>query len=312
MSDEEKIINAVEKVSPSVVNVSAVHIIQYDMFHAIPMKGVGSGTIIDEEGHILTNDHVVEGTKKVDVFLTDGKKHDGAVVGSDPTADIAVIRIKAKNLTVADIGNSDDLSPGQTALAIGNPLGLEGCPTVTVGVVSAINRSMRSEYGLLKPLIQTDAAVNPGNSGGPLADSSGKIIGINTAIIPFAQGIGFAIPINQAMAIAKELIAHGKIIRPWLGIESVDVTPELASYYDLQAKEGALIVWMVTNGSAHRAGLKPGDIIIEIDSKKIKSSDDLKDAINKNKAGDKIKIKAKRGDRELSLTAELDEAPRRM
>ena len=114
------------------------------------------------------------------------------------------------------------------------------------------------------------------------------------------------------MAIAKELIAHGKIIRPWLGIESVDVTPELASYYDLQAKEGALIVWMVTNGSAHRAGLKPGDIIIEIDSKKIKSSDDLRDAINKNKAGDKIKIKAKRGDRELSLTAELDEAPRRM
>lgn len=256
--DEEKIIKAVEKVSPSVVNVSSVHIVHYDMFHTIPLKGVGSGVIMDTEGHIVTNDHVIEGSRKVDVFLINGKKHEGEVLGSDPTTDIAVIKIKAKGLSPADFGDSDSLKPGQTALAIGNPLGLEGKPTVTIGVVSAIDRKIRSEFGLMKPLIQTDAAINPGNSGGPLADSSGRIIGINTALVPFAQGIGFAIPVNLAKSIAQELIAHGKIVRPWLGIEGVAVTPELADYYDLSAKKGALIVWMVTNGSAFQGRFKTG------------------------------------------------------
>lgn len=311
MFDEDKIIRAVEKVSPSVVNVSTVHMVQYDMFHAVPMKGVGSGLIIDAEGHILTNDHVVEGNKKVDVFLNDGKKIEGAVIGSDLNSDLAVIKVKAKNLAVAELGDSDALKPGQAALAIGNPLGLMGGPTVTIGVVSAINRSIGSEFGLMKSLIQTDAAVNPGNSGGPLADSSGRVIGINTAIIPYAQGIGFAIPINLAKTVAAELINHGKIVRPWLGIESVDVTPELAAYYDLPAKSGALIVWMVTNGSAHRAGLQPGDIVQQVEDRTVKTADDLRDAVGKNKVGETVALKIKRGKKELTISVTLDEAPSR-
>ena len=258
MTDEEKIIKTVEKASPCVVNVSTVQMVQYDMFHVVPLKGIGSGTIMDKEGHILTNDHVVEGSKKVDVFTINGKKHEGTVLGTDPTTDVAVVKIKAEGLSPAEFGDSAALKPGQTAIAIGNPLGFEGKPTVTMGVISAVNRSIRSDFGLMKTLIQTDASINPGNSGGPLLDSNGMVIGINTAIVPFAQGIGFAIPSNVAQEIAKEIIAHGRIIRPWLGIEGVDVTPELAAYYGLTAKKGALIVWIVSSGSAFRAGPAQG------------------------------------------------------
>lgn len=177
--------------------------------------------------------------------------------------------------------------------------------------MSAVSRSIRSEYGLMKTLIQTDAAINPGNSGGPLVDSDGKVIGINTALIPFAQGIGFAIPINLAKDIACELIDHGRIIRPWLGIEGTDVTLELAAYYGLPVKKGALIVWIAPNGSAYKSGIRAGDIIRKIDGKKIDTMDDLRDVMDSKKPGEKVEVEVARQNNELLFTLMLDEAPKR-
>ncbi|MDD5593482.1 MAG: trypsin-like peptidase domain-containing protein [Candidatus Margulisbacteria bacterium] len=309
MYDEEKIIKAVEKLSPSVVNVSTVHMIRYDMFHTAPVKGVGSGIIISPDGYILTNYHVTEGTRHVDVFLIDGKKQTGTVVGVDPTTDLSVIKLKCSACAAAELGDSDKLRPGQMALAIGNPFGLAGGPAVTVGVVSAINRNIQSDRGLMETLIQTDAAINPGNSGGPLADSDGRVIGINTAIIPFAQGIGFAIPINLARDISKELIEHGKVIRPWLGIATSDITPEMADYYGFSIKEGALVVWMVSGGPAHKAGIQPGDIIVEVEGKHVKTMDDVRKIIGKKKIGEEIELKLLRADNEIEAKLKLGEAP---
>lgn len=309
MYDEEKIIKAVERLSPSVVNVSTVQMVRYDMFHTVPVKGVGSGIIIDTDGLILTNYHVTQGTRHVDVFLIDGKKREGAVIGVDPTTDLSVIKLKCGQCAAAEIGDSDKLRPGQLAIAIGNPFGLSGGPAVTVGVVSAVNRNIPSDRGLMESLIQTDAAINPGNSGGPLADSAGRVIGINTAIIPFAQGVGFAIPINKAMEIAKELIEHGKVIRPWLGVATVDVTPDVADYYGLPVKAGALVAQIVARGPADHAGLTPGDVIVSFDGKKVKEMQDVRNIVGKKKIGDKVEIAIVRDGREIAGTLELGEAP---
>lgn len=309
MSDEEKLIKAVEKLSPSVVNVSTVHMVHVDMFHAVPVKGIGSGTIISADGHILTNYHVTEGTRHVDVFLIDGKKYDGTVIGVDPATDISVVKIKGKDLVASELADSAKLKAGQTALAIGNPLGLAGGPAVTIGVVSAINRNIQSERGLMENLVQTDAAINPGNSGGPLADSDGRVIGINTAIIPFAQGVGFAIPINQAKEIADELIAHGKVIRPWLGLTTIDVNPDVADYYRLSVKAGALVAALAEGGPADRAGIQPGDIMTSFGGNKIKDMQEVRKIVREKKIGDKVKVDVVRGQEEFSTTLELGEAP---
>ncbi len=310
MFDEEKIIKAVEKLSPSVVNISTVHMIQYDMLHTVPMKGVGSGIIFQPEGYVITNYHVTEGTRHVDVFQIDGKKQTGTVVGVDPTTDLSVVKLKCQGgCAAAELGDSDKLKPGQTALAIGNPFGLSGGPAVTVGVVSAINRSVPSERGLIENLVQTDASINPGNSGGPLADSDGRVIGVNTAIIPFAQGIGFAIPVNLAKEVAEELIEHGKVIRPWLGVSTADITPELAEAYAFPVKEGALIIYLAANGPAHKAGLRPGDIIVAVEGKKVKLMDDVRKLLKNKKVGDKIVLNFLRGEQSLEAELKLGEAP---
>ena len=309
MFDEERVIKAVEKLSPSVVNVSTVHMVQYDMFHTVPIKGIGSGIIFSPDGYVMTNYHVTEGTRHVDVFLIDGKKQTGTVIGVDPTTDLSVIKLKCDRCDAAELADSDRLRTGQIALAIGNPFGLAGGPAVTVGVVSALHRSVPSERGLIEDLIQTDASINPGNSGGPLADSEGRVFGVNTAIIPFAQGIGFAIPINLAKEIAGELIEHGKVVRPWLGVSTTDITPELAEYYAFSTKEGALVIWIAANGPAHKAGIRPGDIIIEVEGKRVKSMEDVRKLIGKKKVGSTIGLKILRADQELAIDLKLGEVP---
>jgi len=264
MSNEEKIIKAVEKVSPCVVSVSTKRRVRYNLFNSIEMTGAGSGIIMNPDGYVLTNNHVVEGTNIVDVYLGDGKKYDGEIIGTDPSTDIAVIKINGHNFYSGEFGNSDDLKPGQTTIAIGNSLGLTDGPTVTVGVVSAIRRNIPSQRGVLENMIQTDAAINPGNSGGPLIDSEGRIIAVNNAIIPYDQGIGFAIPINIAKDVANELITYGQVTRPWLGILGMDMNPTLVSYYNLATEEGVLIVRINEESPAYHAGLEPGDIIVKI------------------------------------------------
>jgi serine protease Do len=309
MFDEEKTIKAVEKVSPCVVSVSTKRRMRYNLFNTFEMTGAGSGIIMNPDGYVLTNNHVVEETSTVDVYLCDGKKYDGQVIGTDPSTDIAVIKINGHNFYSGEFGDSDNLKPGQTAIAIGNSLGLTGGPTVTVGVVSAIRRNISSQQGVLENMIQTDAAINPGNSGGPLVDSDGKIIGINNAIIPYAQGIGFAIPINLAKDVANELITYGQVTRPWLGILGIDMNSTLASYYNLATDEGALIVRINEDSPAYHAGFEPGDIIVKIGDLPVKGMEDVRHYIWRRKVGEKIKIHIIRNYEQITETLRLTPMP---
>src|SRR5213083_2688167 len=209
-------IQAVERAGASTVNVSTAQRPYGPPWGQWPRRGFGSGVILDDKGHILTTHHVVDGAEKVIVTFADGRVLSGAVVGGDEETDIAVVRVDGKEFRAADYANSDELKVGQPVLAIGNPLGLSGGPTVTSGVVSSLRRSVDLGNGGLK-VIQTDAAVNPGNSGGPLVDLQGKVVAINTVTIPYAEGIGFAIPANTALKVAKEILQKGRVQRPWLG-----------------------------------------------------------------------------------------------
>lgn len=309
MFDEEKTIKAVEKVSPSVVNIATKRVMGYDRFNTYELKGAGSGIIMNPEGYILTNNHVVEQTKTVDVYLCNGEQYEGIVIGTDPSTDIAVIKINGNNFYSGEFGDSESLRPGQMAIAIGNSLGLSGGPSVTIGVISAIQRNIPSERGVLENMIQTDAAINPGNSGGPLIDSNGKIIGINNAIIPFAHGIGFAIPINIAKDVAHELITYGYVMRPWLGILGIDINPTLASYYQLATDQGALIVKINEKSPAEKAGLQTGDIILEIEGKHMKNMEDVRQLVWKRKAGEQITVKILRKQKQFVGALRLEQTP---
>ncbi|MDH5702878.1 MAG: trypsin-like peptidase domain-containing protein [Aigarchaeota archaeon] len=304
--DEDTLISAVEKVSKSVVNVSTVRLVNTGFFLTVPVKGVGSGIVIDENGHIITNNHVVEGTAKVEVTLSNGKMVPGRVLGADPSTDIAVIEVSTEDLTPAELGDADNLKVGQVVLAIGNPFGLAGGPTVTAGVVSALNRTIQSEKGVLEDLIQTDAAVNPGNSGGPLVDTRGRVVAITTAIIPFAHGIGFAVPINIAKQVAQDLMRYGKVIRPWLGIMGMDISKDMASHYGLPVESGVLVSRVVSRSPADHSGMDQGDIVVEIDGAPIKNMKELRKKILEKRPGDKLRMTVLRESRRYVLEATLE------
>ena len=212
--DENVLVNAVEKVSKSVVNIASVRMLHDQLFRVFPVQGVGSGVIIDEKGYILTNNHVIDDAERLKVTLSDGQVLKGRIVGMDEATDLAVIKVESDApLPAAQLGDSASLKAGQIVLAIGNPFGLTGGPAVTAGIISSLNRSIQARTGVLE-LIQTDAAINPGNSGGPLVNTKGEVVAINTANMPYAQGIGFAVPINTAKEILKELVEKGRVSRP--------------------------------------------------------------------------------------------------
>jgi serine protease Do len=308
--DEEALVRIIEKASPWVVNIS-VSMVQDAYMNAAPVQGMGSGIIIDGAGYILTNNHIVENTDAMVVSMFDGTQLDGLLVGNDPMSDIAVVKVNGKKkLPVAELGDSDKVKVGQIAVAIGNPFGfmLRG-PTVTTGVISALNRTIQAEKGVYENLFQTDAHINPGNSGGPLLNSAGEVIGMNSANIPFAQGIGFSIPINGAMAIARELIEHGKVIRPWLGILGIGLNKEIASYYDLPAEEGVLITKTFERSPAWEQGIVSGDVITSVDKKPVKDMSELAGYVRKKKIGDVIKLSIKRGNLQGDVQVRLAEIP---
>jgi S1-C subfamily serine protease len=269
--------------------------------------GSGSGVIVHSDGVILTNAHVVGMSRTVRVGLADGRRVEGRVVGRDPSLDVAVVRIDVPNMPVAPIGDSDRLEVGQTAIAIGNPLGLER--TVTTGVISAINRSPRGMS--LDGLIQTDAAISPGNSGGPLLDSRGRVIGINTAVIRAtgAQGLGFAVPIKLAQNVAEQILSTGRVVRSFLGVEYRDVEPEMAEQFRLAVREGIVVAAVQSDAPADRAGIQRGDIITRIDDTPIKQGGDLRRVLRDRRPGDSVRVTVVRaGDGTKTMTARLTEA----
>jgi len=270
-------------------------------------RGVGSGFIMSQEGHILTNNHVVEDADQIKVKLANGKEYDGKVVGRDPKTDLALIRIeKASDLHPLKLGNSEDLKVGSWVVAVGSPFGLE--QTVTAGIVSAKGRVIGS--GPYDNFIQTDASINPGNSGGPLINMKGEVVGINTAIIASGNGIGFAIPINMAKEIAPQLQEKGHVTRGWLGVSIQEVTPELAKSFGLKEKKGALVGQVVSGSPAEKAGIEQGDVILEFDGKEVADSKDLPRIVASTPVGKGVTVKLSRNgklvDRQVKV-GELEE-----
>lgn len=271
----------------------------------IPIKGAGSGFIIDKKGHVLTNEHVVGNADKIKVSLKDGRKFDAKLIGKDKSLDLAIIKIEAKDLPIVTLGDSSKIRPGEWVVAIGNPYGFAN--SVTAGIISATGRSL-ADLGK-RNLIQTDAAINPGNSGGPLINLDGKVVGINVAIVAQAQGLGFAIPINAAKEVMNELIEKGKVTRAWLGIYMRDIDEKIAAYLELPIAEGVVVTEVIKDSPAQKLGLKRYDILKEIEGKKIKTGSNVQDIIGKLKPGDSIKIKVFREDKNIILKGKLGEAP---
>lgn len=260
-----------------------------------PQVGTGSGVIISSDGYIITNNHVVKDAKSISVTLNDKRKFSAELIGTDPLTDLAVIKIEAKNLTPAYLGNSDNIKVGQWVLAIGNPLGLTS--TVTAGIISAIGRGglrlIQDSYGI-EDFIQTDAAINPGNSGGALVDLNGAVIGINTAIASrtgYYQGYGFAIPINIVKTVAKDLIEYGKVRRGYIGVQIREVDNATAKAVGLDKTMGVIVEGLVDGGAAKDAGIEEGDIILSIDGKEVNKPNDLQSYVASKHAGNKVKLK---------------------
>ena len=274
------------------------------------MASLGSGVIVSADGYILTNNHVVEGADEIEVGLADGRKAEASVVGTDPETDLAVIRIREKNLPVIVLGEPDKARVGDVVLAIGNPFGVG--QTVTLGIISALGRN-NLHINHFENFIQTDAAINFGNSGGALVDSRGTLLGINSAI--YSQtggsvGIGFAIPVSTAKTVLDSIVKHGQVVRGWIGIESQDITPELAGNFGLGRDAGAIIAGVVRGGPADRAGMRPGDILLAVKGRKVGNTNDMMNLIAELPPGEKAPMTVMRKNRETTLAVTVGRRPR--
>jgi S1-C subfamily serine protease len=264
-------------------------------YRLVPIRGVGSGFVVGEEGYIITNNHVVSDSDRPIILLPGGRRVEGVVISRDPSIDIALVRCLAGELRPLKLGDSDKVRVGEIVIAIGSPLGLPG-PNVTIGVVSAVGRSIRSREVMLEDLIQTDAAVNPGNSGGPLINVDGEVIGVTTAMIPHAQGISFAIPINTVKMFLEMLAKYGRPIRPWIGVYVINNNPSIASYYGLPTEEGVIVVDVHPGSPADDVGIEAGDIILQVDGERISDMRILKRMIYQAVDRGYITLEILRGD----------------
>src|SRR3954468_4199086 len=322
--EEQNNIGVYRKNIDSVVNITS-KAVTFDFFYGLmPQEGQGSGFVIDKDGHILTNYHVIADARQVEVTLHNRKKYRATVVGTDPAHDLAVIQIKAPDLVPAVLGDSRNLQVGQKVYAIGNPFGLAG--TMTRGIVSSIRPVREPNGATIDEAIQTDAAINPGNSGGPLMNWHGEVIGINTMILSSVgqnAGIGFAIPINTAKAVLNDLMTLGRVRRPALGVRTIAIPPERADDLSLPADHGLLVIQVTPGSAADQAGLHGGseraylgntpialggDLIVAIDDQRIDDEQDLSQIMNNHRAGDTVKITLYRGKRKLDVTVSLGEA----
>jgi serine protease DegS len=321
---------AVDRASPAVVNINTAKVVTvrthpffddpiFRQFFGNPKDlitprkrietSLGSGVIMSDKGFILTNHHVIKSADAIQVSLQDGRMAEAKVVGGDPETDIAVLKINLKKLPVITLGRSDGLRVGDVVLAIGNPFGVG--QTVTMGIVSATGRN-KLGISTFENFIQTDAAINPGNSGGALIDAEGNLVGINTAIFSRSggnQGIGFAIPTSLAESIMQEILQHGRPLRGWLGVEAQAITPQIAKALELEKNEGVVVVGVMRDGPAHRAGIQPGDVIISIDGEKITEARQALLAISSRKPGSRVKIEVLRNGEQVRLEAVAIERP---
>ena len=324
--EEQLVINVYERVSSSVVYITSRVMVIGFYRGPMPQEGTGSGFIIDKEGHIVTNNHVVEGAETIEVTLFDSTRIPAEIVGLDPANDLAVLRIDVPSakLNPVELGNSDALRVGQRAIAIGNPFGLDW--TLTTGVVSSLGRPLRiDEQRYLYNVVQTDAAINPGNSGGPLLDSYGRVIGVNTAIRSGAENIGFAVPVDTVKRVVPELIERGRYRHPWLGILRYSITPDLASKLDLPVEQGLLVARVMTGSPADQAGLLGasqemvignrkyyvgGDIVLSVDGLALESSQDLIEYLEtRTRVGQVVTLGIHRDGEEEYIEVELGEQP---
>jgi S1-C subfamily serine protease len=325
-ADEQNNISVYRKNISSVVNVTS-KVVAFDFFNGlVPQEGQGSGFIIDHDGHVLTNYHVIADARQVEVTLHNRKKYRATVVGSDRSHDLAIIQIKAPDLTAMTLGDSRNLQVGQKVYAIGNPFGLAG--TLTSGIVSSIRSVQEPDGVTIDEAIQTDAAINPGNSGGPLLNSHGEVIGINTMIasnpgVSQSAGIGFAIPINTAKAVLNDLLTLGRVRRPALGVLTLPISADIADELGLASDYGLLIVRVTPGGAAERAGLRGGseraylgntpimvggDLIVAVDGQEVQDQQQLSRIMNNHRAGDSVKVTIYRGKRKMEVDVTLGEA----
>ena len=314
---DQAVIDIYKRVSPAVVNIrtraSVPEHANLPTIPDIPSTGTGSGFFIDDQGHILTNYHVIQGSDQLEVILADKSRYKASVVGTDPLNDLAVIKVDAdkSKIVVAELGDSSQLQVGELAVAIGNPFGLER--TVTVGVVSSLGRSLTGEGRRpIRDVIQTDAAINPGNSGGPLLNAEGKVIGINTAIespLRGSVGIGFAVPINTAKSFLPDMLAGKTVSHPYLGIGGIAITPDLAQERNLPVNEGVLVGEVTPDGPAAKAGIKSGDVIVSVDGNKVLEVEDIVGYLDTKRVGDTVDVEIIRDGKRQTLSVKLGEFP---
>lgn len=326
--DEQATVNIYRQASPAVANI-VTRTVEYDFFFgAVPSEGAGSGFVMDEKGHVLTNFHVVQGAQRIEVTLGDRSRFEARVIGGDARNDVAVLKIdpKGRKLPHLPLGDSNGLQVGQRVLAIGNPFGFQS--TLTTGVVSALGRTVQTgEATFIDEAIQTDAAINRGNSGGPLLNSRGEVIGINTAIYTptgTTAGIGFALPVNTAKQIAEEVITTGRVRRAYLGIDGTPLWPQLAEALELPVNEGILVERVAANGPAGLAGITGGnravavgfrrliiggDVLVAINGTKVVSNLDLNVQLNRKRPGDSVTVTIYRGRQKMDLKVTLGERP---
>ena len=311
-----------QRVKPAVVQITneQVQVDQFNQPFDIP-AGVGSGVIYDKQGHILTNNHVVEGAQRLLVALPDGRSFEAKLIGRDPMTDLAVVQISGNDLPMADLGDSNQLQVGDWVVAIGNALVLDGGPTVTAGVVSALGRTVQepsdtsAQGPYLFDVIQTSAPINPGNSGGPLVNLAGQVVGINTLVagqaepgVP-AQGIGFAISVAAARPIADQLVATGKVIYPYLGFSDIELNPAIAARLGITMQDGIVIRRVARGSPADKAGLQQLDVIAAVDGKSLAGDSDLQRILRDHKPGDTLELSVVRGTQKLTVKVVLGEAP---
>jgi serine protease Do len=336
VSRHNALTRAAERAGAAVVSISVVQtqVVQESPFFSFfpdefferfypPMQyrrevpGLGSGFIVNADGYILTNAHVVNGARQIKVTLTDGRQFEGKLIGADPSYDLAVVKIEGQDLPVAVEGNSDDLIVGEWAIAIGNPFGFllnDTKPSVTVGVVSATRRDIKPEAGVssvYKNMIQTDAAINPGNSGGPLVNSLGEVIGINTFILSKGGGsigLGFAIPINTSRKVFDEILRYGRVRNVWIGVAVDNITPYLGQRYGLTDRNGVVVLTVERGSPAARAGIKVGDVIRAVGGEKIRNADEAGRSIFGAGVGDTVKLTVESAGKQREVSLTLEEA----